>query len=145
MKKRSSKTGFTLVEVMVSVFLVAVAAAIIYSEMLLAYRTLMRSRARLEAQTMAFDHLWELYNLKDDSDLPSIATNLALATPQESVFGTTGVIEMAILPEIDAPQTPDLIQYWDIVVQVWPEEDSPLQIGTNSLAQYAIRRYRGDR
>jgi hypothetical protein len=130
---------------MVSVFLVAVAAAIVYSEILLAYRTLMRSRAKLEAQTLAFDTLWATYNLPSYSDLPSVSEIQSQATPQQSIFGDTGVIEMAIIPEIDMPLTPELIQYWDLLVQVWPAEGSPLQIGEEPLARYAVRRYRGER
>ena len=145
MKKYTSQSGFTLVEVLVAIFLVAIAATIIYSEMLLSYRTLMRSRARIEAQTLAFDHIWEAYNIPNDSDLPAISTNRMMSTPEESLFSTNGIIELAILPEIDMPLTPELIQYWDMVVQVWPEEGSPLQIGTNALARYAVRRYRGER
>ncbi|HKL21749.1 MAG TPA: prepilin-type N-terminal cleavage/methylation domain-containing protein, partial [Tichowtungia sp.] len=70
MKERALKSGMTLVEVMISVVLVAVAAIIVYTEMIVSYRILMRSRARLEAQSMAFDELWENYSMS----LPELET-----------------------------------------------------------------------
>ncbi len=134
----------TLVEVMIAIVLVAVAAAIIYTEMLLSYRILMRSRARIEAQGMAFDYVWEGYNMPLQN-LPAISQIQSFATPSNSVFGTNGTVDLAILPEIDSPLLPDLIQYWDVIAQVWPPEGSPLQVGTNPLARSAVRRYRGTR
>lgn len=134
----------TLVEVMVSVFLVAAAAAIIYTEMLVSYRILMRSRAKLEALSLAFDAIWETYNLHVN-DLPAVSEVNLISTPQESLLGTNGTVKLVIRPEVDMPLAPELITYWDIQVEVWPHQDSPLQVGTNSLARYAVRRYRGER
>jgi len=138
----------TLVEVMVSVFLVAVAAAIIYTEMVVSYRILMRSRAKLEAQSIAFDAIWEAYNkswteLKTSYSIypgPEITR-----TSAQSILSTNGYIKVIIRPENDQPTAPELINYWDMFVQVWPGEDSPLQVGTNALASYQIRRYQGER
>jgi hypothetical protein len=133
---------------MLSVFLVAVAAAIIYTEMLVSYRIMMRSRAKLEAHGLAFDALWEAYNkswteLKANYSIypgPEIS-----ATPEDSVLSTNGFVKVIIRPENDLPSAPEDIQYWDIFVEVWPGEDSPLQVGTNALSAYQIRRYQGER
>lgn len=146
MNNRASKSGMTLVEVMVSVFLVAVAAAIVYTEMIVSYRILMRSRAKLEAQSMAFDLIWETYNMPfAELETYSISDISLITTPEHSVLSTNGFVKLIIRPENEMPLTPELINYWDIFVEVWPEEGSPLQVGTNSLAEYSIRRYRGER
>lgn len=128
--------------------LVSVASIIVYTEMLTAYRILMRSRARLEAQSIAFDRLWQIYNLPlADMKNYIISTNLPLApTPANSILSTNGIIDCQILAETNSPVAGDPVEYWDIVVQVWAPTNTPLQIGTNySLARYAIRRYCGDR
>ena len=144
MRNKTSKAGMTLVEVMVSVFLVAAAAAIVYTEMLVSYRIMMRSRAKLEALSFAFDTIWNTYNLNIDS-LPAVSRIDLLSTPQNSILGINGTIKLVIRPENDLPTAPELINYWDIFVEVWPEAGSPLQVGTNSMAQYSVRRYRGER
>ncbi len=133
-------------------FLVSIAAVIVYTEMLLSYRILMRSRARLEAQSIAFDNLWMIYN-SPITNLPSTSTNFyqykygldSLPTPEWSLMSTNGWVDCHILAETNAPVMPDPIWYWDIVVQVWPPANSPLQISTNPLARYTVRRYRGER
>lgn len=133
----------TLVEVMVAVFLVSVAAAIVYTEMVVSYRILMRSRARLEALSLAFDEIWDVYN-QPVSSFGSYSTIDMTNTPAACLLGTNGVIKTVVRPA-QAGLIPDQMPYWDINVQIWPEEGSPLQVGTNSLAEYAIRRYRGER
>lgn len=143
MKKRVSKSGMTLVEVMVAVFLVAIAAAIIYTEMLVSYRILMRSRAKLEALSLAFDTIWDTYNWPMES-FPRYSEVDPQPTPEGCLLGTNGTIKLVIRPATEG-LAPELMPYWDILVEVWPEQDSPLQVGTNSLATYSIRRYRGDR
>lgn len=139
----------TLVEVMIAMFLVSIAAIIVYTEMLMAYRVLMRSRARLEAQGIAFDYLWKIYNLplEEMAEKYSVSTILPQQpTPAECVLSTNGIIDCQIFAETNSPVAGDPVDYWDIVVQVWAPTNTPLQIGTNySLARYAIRRYYGDR
>jgi len=136
----------TLVEVMISVVLVAVAAIIVYTEMIVSYRILMRSRARLEAQSMAFDELWENYSMSlPELETYSTSVVQVASTPANSVLSTNGYIKKIIRPENEMPTTPEKIQYWDIFVEVWPGLGSPLQVGTNSMASYRIRRYRGER
>jgi type II secretory pathway pseudopilin PulG len=144
----------TLVEVMVSVFLVAVAAAIIYTEMIISYRILMRSRAKLEANSMAFDAIWEAYNMswtELKNDYSVYPGPIITATHANSVLSTNGYIKLIIRPENDLPTAPELINYWDMFVEVWPAmpdvngKRGSLQIGTNSLASYQIRRYQGER
>ncbi|MBI9021086.1 MAG: prepilin-type N-terminal cleavage/methylation domain-containing protein [Verrucomicrobia bacterium] len=149
MKNLQSKSGVTLVEVMIAIVLVAVAAAIIYTEMLLSYRILMRSRGRIEAQGMAFDYVWEAYNMPlSELQQKSTAQMESFPTPENSVFGTNGTIDLAFYPETDMPFTPDLIQWWDIEIKVWPSPpgvESQLQLGTNPLAHVVVQRYRGTR
>lgn len=148
MKNKTSRLGMTLVEVMVSIFLVAAAAAIIYTEMIVSYRVLMRSRAKLEAQSLAFDTLWEAYNMSWDelkSDYSVYPGPIYTATPEHSLLSSNGVIKLIVRPENDIPTAPELINYWDMFVEVWPEQGSPLQVGTNALASYTIRRYQGER
>ena len=144
-------------EVMISVFLVAAAAAIIYTEMIVSYRILMRSRAKLEANSFAFDTLWEAYNMSWDElkrDYAIYPGAKIIRTPADSVLSTNGYISLVIRPDNDLPTAPEDIQYWDMYVTVWPadpnkmyerESRSSLQIGTNHLARYSIRRFMGDR
>lgn len=146
-----SKAGITLVEVMIALFLVGVAAAIVYAEMIMAYRILMRSRARVEAQGLAFERLWEVYNTPLDQ-MPLVSTNwISETTPAGSVLSTNGLLECMILAETNPPVLPDPVYYWDIVVQVWASADrgaavgGPLNIVTNPLCRYTLRRYRGNR
>lgn len=145
MRKRASRCGFTLVEVMIAMFLVSVAAIIVYTEMLLAYRILSRSRARLEAQSIAFDHLWEIYNTPLEN-MPIISeTRYSRPTPEWSLLGTNGWVDCHILAETNPPVLPDPVWYWEIIVTVWPPTNSLLQVGTNPLARAAVWRYRGER
>lgn len=145
MRSTKSRTGFTLVEVMIAMFLVSVAAIIVYTEMLLSYRILARSRARLEAQSIAFDRIWEAYNAPLSS-MPTISTNYpSRSTPVWSLMATGGVVDCFVFAETNAPVLPDPVWYWDIVVQVWAPSNSLLQVGTNPLARYVVRRYRGER
>lgn len=136
----ASRSGLTLIEVMVSIFLVSLAATIIYTQMILSYRVLMRSRARLEAQSIAFDHLWELYNtpLADMPMLSGLVTNFP--TPAWSVMSTDGTVELFV--EADDLLDPS---YWTIVAQVWAPTNTPVSVGTNALARYEVWRYRGER
>jgi prepilin-type N-terminal cleavage/methylation domain-containing protein len=138
MKNKRSRAGMTLVEVMIAMFLVSIAAVIVYTEMLLAYRMLMRSRARLEAQTIAFDNLWQVYNLPSMPDVSQMT--YSLQTPEWSVMSTNGWVECHILAEqVVAPR------YWEIWVTVWPPTNSPLQVGTSPLARAAVWRWKGER
>ena len=131
----------TLVEVMISMFLVSVAAIIVYTEMLLSYRILMRTRARMEAQSYAFDCLWTYYNNTGIGLLPitaGIVTNGP--TPSWSLFSTNGWVDVFVLPNApaSAPNTPT---NWVLVATVWPPTNSLLRIGTNPLARTAVIRY----
>ena len=141
MKKNKSKSGVTLVEVMIAVMLVGVAAAIVYSEMLVSYRILMRSRARLEAQAMASDLIWLKYNLPND-EMPTSSTNELRRTDATSVLSTNGFLDYSVLVETNDVNE---VVYWDFTVTVWAPTNSPLQMGTNALARYDVRRYQRDR
>ncbi|MEI7850871.1 MAG: type II secretion system protein [Kiritimatiellales bacterium] len=144
MKKNKSRTGMTLVEVMISMFLVSVAAVIVYTEMLMSYRILMRTRARMEAQTLAFDCLWTYYNNTKIDNLPIIAGIVPAAsgpTPAWSVMSSNGYVEVFVFPNAPAI-TPTTPTNWVLVARVWPASNSLLRVGTNPLACTAITRYR---
>jgi len=135
MKRKTSRLGFTLVEVMIAMFLVSIAAIIVYTEMLLAYRILMRSRARLEAQSIAFDRMWTYYNNTKLDDLPKMPMNVSLtSTPEWSLLSTNGWVATDIRKMN--------VSSWDIVVTVWPPDGSLLQVGTNPLARTTITRWK---
>jgi prepilin-type N-terminal cleavage/methylation domain-containing protein len=143
MKNNNSRTGMTLVEVMISMFLVSVAAIIVYTEMLLSYRILMRTRARIEAQSIAFDRMWTYYNNTKITSLPIIAgsvTNASGPTPAWSVLSTNGWVDMFVFPNAPAGN-PNAPTNWILVARVWPPANSLLRIGTNPLACTAITRY----
>jgi prepilin-type N-terminal cleavage/methylation domain-containing protein len=139
--KKTNKAGVTLVEILIAMFLVSVAAVIVYTEMLQSYRILARSRARLEAQNIAFDYLWGVYNLPQES-LTNMATLswMREATPASCIMYTNGIINC----DIDVSNVSAKVLFWDISVQVWVPTNNPLQIGTNALAKYSVRRYRRD-
>lgn len=144
----------TLVEVLIALVLISAAAGVVYQSIFYSYKTMMRSRARLDAQGIALDRLWELFNSIAFDDLPNTAQLGSEPTPEGSVFSTNGIVEYAILPETDVPVS--WIEYWEITVQVWAPTNSALfsLIATNGtvisghpepLAAYTVFRYRGDR
>ncbi len=115
-ENRKSKMGLTLVEVLMSVLLVGAAAAMIYEGSMYSYKTMMRSRARLSAQGIAFDKLWALYNLQSPVELEreQLRGIQWAATASNSVFGTNGVIEWVV----DKPGGSGT-NYWNISVWVY--------------------------
>jgi len=158
MYKTGGKSGMTLVEVLIAVVLIAATAAIIYEGFFYSYKTIMRSRARLDAQGIAFDKLWEVYNQSLDTimemALPSYTDPTSMPTPTNSVFSTNGIVQWAVMAETNEPILK--VDYWEIVVQVWAPSNSPLFsiVNTNGtvtaaydrpLAEYRVWRYRGDR
>lgn len=133
----------TLVEVLISMFLVSVAAVIVYTEMLLSYRILMRTRARMEAQSLAFDRLWTYYNNTKIANLPSIyagASETNGPTPEWSVMSSNGLWEIFAIPSGINPLD-SMPTNWVMVATVWPPTNSFLRIGTNPLARTTITRY----
>lgn len=156
--KQKRRSGFTLVEVLIAIVLVSVAAAVVYTEMISSFRILMRSRAKLDAQGLAFDSLWEVYNLAQDK-LPEASTpnfipdsvpesrrlSYGWQVPESSSLYPHGVINCRILAETNAPTLPDPTYYWDILMQVYAGEDSPVDFGERALVRYQVRRYAGER
>jgi prepilin-type N-terminal cleavage/methylation domain-containing protein len=143
MKKNNSRTGMTLVEVLIAMSLVSVAAVIVYTEMLLSYRILMRTRARMEAQTLAFDHLWTYYNNTKIANLPSTYAGVPETngpTPEWSVMSSNGLWEIIVIPSGINPLNSQPTN-WVMVATVWPPTNSLLRIGTNPLARTTITRY----
>lgn len=145
-QKQNRRAGFTLVEVLIAIVLVGVAAAVVYTELIASYRLLMRSRAKLDAQGMAFDTLWRVYNLPIN-ELPQVSTSGFVVddAPTNSVLFPHGVIVCDIIAETNAPVLPDPVYYWDIYVQVWAGINSPIDFGNRPLVSYQVRRYQGDR
>ena len=143
-KPRSIKAGMTLVEVLMSVLLVGAGAAFIYEGSMYSYKTLMRSRARLSAQGIAFDKLWGLYNLQSTEELMAEEEKgfQSESTPLSSVFSTNGQVRWVV----HAPGT----NYWNIWVRVYAfdPDDSAYDNGTvlfptgrdPVLAEYVVRR-----
>jgi hypothetical protein len=143
----------TLVEVMVSVVLVSVAAALVYNGGYFSYKILMRSRMRLEAQGVAFDKLWHLFNMPFE-DLPSVAVSGSEAPPADGAFPEDGLVRYAVIPETNAPL--NWIEWWEVTVQVWAPSNSIVFSVMNAdgsvqvaypypLAEYTLIRYRGER
>ncbi len=145
--KHYRRSGLTMVEVLIAILLVSVAAAVVYTELIASYRILMRSRAKLDAQGMAFDTLWEAYNQPLDVliELPGImSTVIVEPAPTNSVLHPYGVIRTTIRPT-DVAELPDPVDYWDIIVQVYAGTNSPIDFGERPLAQYGVWRYRWER
>ncbi|AKJ63554.1 type II secretion system protein [Kiritimatiella glycovorans] len=125
--------GFTLVEVMVSIGLIGTVVAIFAGAMITAYRSLTVSRGRLDAQGIAFDRLWEVYQESYESLQDS-----DIRTPEYSSFSTNGWVRVRILPHTD---------HREIVVQVWAPRD---MAGRSALAgvpaaEFRVLRYPGER
>ena len=147
------KSGMTLVEVLIAVVLVSVTATLVYHGGFYSYRILMRSKMRLEAQGVAFDKLWQLFNMPLDS-LPDMAVSGSEPTPEGGTFSTNGLVRFYVLPETNAPAS--RIDYWTVAVQVWPPSNSVLftvtdddgtvqAVDTEPLVEYTVLRYPGDR
>lgn len=153
MTVRDDKAGMTLVEVLIAVVLVSVAAALVYQGGFSSYRILMRSRLRLEAQGVAFDKLWSLFNMPLDS-LPNVALVGTESPPDGGAFSGNGWVRYAVLPETNVPLS--RIEYWEISVQVWPasndvlftvldDDGTVMATSPHPLAEYTVLRYRGSR
>ena len=155
MNRPKNKAGMTLVEVLIAVVLVSVAATLVYNGGASAYKMLMRSRQRLEAQGIAFDKLWSIFNMPY-ADLEGMGRSPVLLepTPTAGAFPPGGVIRTAVLPETNDP--PLKIDYYEITVQVWAPSNSILFSVMNSdgtvravqadpLAEYTVLRYPGGR
>lgn len=149
----NQRSGMTLVEVMIAVVLVSTAATLVYHGGCFSYKILMRSRLRLEAQGIAFDTLWHLFNIPYE-DLPNTAVMASEAPPTGGSFPADGLVRYAILPETNAPL--NWIDYWEFTVQVWAPSNSILFSVRNPdgsvradypypLAEYTVLRYRGER
>lgn len=132
-----TKSGMTLVEVMMSIILVGTASAVVYTGSIYSYKTMMRSRARLSAQGIAFDKLWSYYNLQSPEELRAEADRgwQQSSTPTNSVFGTNGLMRWAVL-------APSGTNYWNIWVYVYGPSNTVLfPAGRDPiLAQYVVRR-----
>ena len=132
-----------------AVLLVSAAAATLYQGMTYSYRTMMRSRAKLDAQGIAFDALWAHFNTKDFDDL--IQTNLVFSTPLNSIFSTNGFVRVYISPQ----RKMGILERWEMTSQVWAPSNSILFSIRSStgvvteyakpLAEYSVIRYVGDR
>jgi len=132
-----------------AVLLVSAAAATLYQGMTYSYRTMMRSRAKLDAQGIAFDALWAYFNIKDFDDLTQ--ANLVFSTPANSIFSTNGFVRVYISPHYKE----ELLERWEMTSQVWAPSNSILfSIRSSSgtiteytkpLAEYSVIRYVGDR
>lgn len=150
---RRKRSGMTLIEVLIAVVLVGATASAVYGGGFYCYKMMMRGRVRLEAQGIAFDQLWTIFNTAYEH-LPTVSTNGTLPTPEDSVFSTNGLVRYAVMPESDDPVS--RIDYWEIQVQVWAPQNSPLFAvlepdGTvsadypHALVDYSVMRYRGKR
>ncbi len=144
---RNRRSGLTMVEVLIAIVLVSVAAAVVYTELIASYRILMRSRAKLDAQGMAFDTLWESYNQPLGSliALPGVMASVTIeSVPTNSVLFPHGLIRTTILPE-DVLTLPEPVDRWNIVVQVYAGTNSPIDFGDRPLVRYDVWRYRWER
>lgn len=155
MRRQGHRAGMTLVEVLIALVLVSAAAAVVYQSVFYSYKTMMRSRIRLDAQGIAMDKLWEVFNWRYEN-LPvnpgGYFTNHP--TPADSLFSTNGIVECWVTPELNDPVS--RFDYWEVIVQVWAPTNSPLFTVTDTsgaviaeyprpLAAYQAWRYRGDR
>ena len=142
--KQKKRCGFTLVEVLIAIMLVGIAAAVVYTELIASYRILMRSRAKLDAQGMAFDKLWTEYN-KPLNKLPTaFAGAIVEPVPTNSVLFPHGLIRTSIRPT-DVATLPDPIDFWEITVQVYAGTNSPIDFGDRPLVRYDVTRYKWER
>jgi len=124
--------------------LVSVAAAVVYTELIASYRILMRSRAKLEAQGLAFDTLWSEYN-QPLGDLPTALGDVVVEViPTNSILYPHGLIRTTIRPT-DVLTLPEPVDFWDITVQVYAGTNSPIDFGDRELVRYDVRRYRWER
>ena len=104
----------------------------------------MRSRAKLDAQGIAFDKLWTEYN-KPLSKLPTaFAGAIVESVPTNSVLFPHGLIRTSIRPT-DVATLPDPIDYWEITVQVYAGTNSPIDFGDRPLVTYDVKRYKWER
>ena len=155
MSRPKNKAGMTLVEVLIAVVLVSVAATLVYSGGASSYKMLMRSRQRLEAQGIAFDKLWTVFNTPyTDIQAMGLSPVLVEPTPAAGAFPPGGIIRTSVSPETNDPILQ--IDYYQITVQVWAPSNSILfsvinndgtvrAVQAEPLAEYTVLRYPGGR
>lgn len=90
--------GFTLVEVMVAMVVVAFIVSAVYIAMIQANSMLKTARYRAEAGQLAFDETWAIFNLNYEilQNLPAVTTR---AVPTNSLlYPIGGTIRTGVVP-----------------------------------------------
>lgn len=112
--RRVPEAGLTLIEVMAALGIVALASTMLYSACVLSKYMIANNRQRIEAETLAMDHIMEVFNTFDFSSVIT-ATNLtAVAPPASGLLSENTEIRTMIIPNTDTVHP----YKWDIEVRV---------------------------
>ena len=130
--------GYTLVEVVIAMTLIACTSLLLYGTMTMYYGMIFGARNYMAAESIAFDELWNVYNQPLSYFEPiTTATNWAVPAPTNSIYQGTGFVHTAIFPAADGAS-------WAIQVKFL----SPRRVGGVSRTlsnDLFIVRYRTDR
>lgn len=106
--------GFTLVEAVVASAVLALALAALYGAMAAGRGMSFNARQRLDAEALALDKVFEVFNTTDFKSI-RVATNLAVqAVPPSSILAASSEIRVGIFPNTGTPSP----FKWDIEVRV---------------------------
>lgn len=113
-QRPAAAEGFTLVEVVIAAAVAGLAAMILYGSIQLGYFMIVSAQQRLDAQALAVDKAWEVFNSYDFGAV-TMATSLPpIAIDANSALPTNSEIWVAIFPNVStsAPYK------WDVEVRV---------------------------
>ena len=111
---RNGSSGYTLVEAIVASAVLAITLAAFYGAVSAGRTMLFNANQRLDAESLAFDRLLEVFNTASFTNI-LVATNLpAQGVPSTSVLPASSEIRAGIFPNIDTA----LPYKWDVEVSV---------------------------
>jgi hypothetical protein len=116
---RRAKGGFTILEAVIAAAILAGMMGFIYSTMMSMHYSIAASGNHLEAQGLAFDEAWEVFNYMYFEDLQSYPSPNTRPVPTDSrLYNLGGTMRTSVLESPDSA-------YCDIVVRIdwiqrWP-------------------------
>jgi prepilin-type N-terminal cleavage/methylation domain-containing protein len=137
-----ARSGFTLVEVVVSSAVLTIALFAMYGAVATGYSMICNAQQRLDAEALAFDKAVEVFDTTYFAGITSATSFPVQPVPLYSVLPTNSTICVAVFPNLDTA-TP---YKWDIEVRVkrgrvWPGR--PIDSNTDVRAivtRYAVER-----
>jgi type II secretory pathway component PulJ len=132
--RSSGRSRFTLLEVVIAFAILGMVSAGVFSSVLMARRMILAARCHKEADCLAADRAWELYN-RDFDFLANYPSPVHETPPEFSVLARfNGVMRSVVYRHLD---------HCEIEVRV--DWEHPTVEGRTSHARFSVLRYRTKR